>query len=233
MLQEASKLPVNLIEVIEAIIDYLANLLAGIVSPKDEEEFNAKELLDEIKEKVTDLLGKIETLPVPKIPILSDLTPVLELFTKMADPIVADKDTIDASVPELPNMPTAFVAMISDLWGTILNVMMMLPMILINLIFKIFEVIMGMFDSIAGIIGVPSIPYPFSLVPQIIKLLPDIWEFIANTPGKITAIVKRIIMDKFKEIQYLTLPQPSIGGIAADTSFAVCPKHEKPQTENV
>ena len=135
MLQEASKLPVNLIEVVEAVVDYIANLLTGMVSPKDEDTFNAKEILDEIKEKVTALLGKIETLPVPKIPILSDLTSILDVFTKMADPIVADKDTIDASVPELPNMPTAFVAMISDLWGMILNVMITLPMILINLVF--------------------------------------------------------------------------------------------------
>lgn len=224
--QEASKLPINLIEVIEAIVDYIINLLTGIKAPKDEEEFDVKEIIDEIKEKVEELPDKLKELPVPEVPVLSKLSPVLDVFKKMADPLIADKDDIDGAIPELPNMPTAFVSMISDLWGTILNILILLPMILINLIFQIFKCIIQIFKDIKAVIGVPDIPYPLNLVDKVLDLLPDIWEFIVNTPGKITAVVKRLIMEKFKEIQYLSLPQPSVGGIPFDASAEVCPKHE-------
>ena len=43
--------------------------------------------------------------------------------------------------------------------------------------------IVGLFKQIAGIIGVPSIPFPLSLIPNCISMMPDIMNFILNVPG--------------------------------------------------
>lgn len=47
------------------------------------------------------------------------------------------------------------------------------------------NVIIGLFKQIAGIIGVPSIPYPLSLVPNCITMMPDMMQFIMQAPGKL------------------------------------------------
>ena len=45
------------------------------------------------------------------------------------------------------------------------------------------DTIVGLFKQIAGIIGVPSIPYPLTLVPQCISMMPDLMKFMMNVPG--------------------------------------------------
>ena len=46
------------------------------------------------------------------------------------------------------------------------------------------NVIIKLFKQIAGIIGVPSIPFPLNLVPKCISMMPDIMSFMLEAPGK-------------------------------------------------
>lgn len=60
------------------------------------------------------------------------------------------------------------------------------------------DTIVGLFKQIAGVIGVPSIPFPLSLVPQCISMVPDIMEFVINAPGKINTVVSGKLKQMYK-----------------------------------
>lgn len=40
-----------------------------------------------------------------------------------------------------------------------------------------------MFDQIAGVIGVPSFPFPFNLVKSMPKMIPKVENFVTSAPS--------------------------------------------------
>ena len=76
----------------------------------------------------------------------------------------------------------------------------MMPMVFVKLIFDMLNKIIGLFKQIAGVIGVPSIPYPLNLVPQCITVATDVMEFIVDTPGKMNRVIKAVLAKKTKEM---------------------------------
>lgn len=72
------------------------------------------------------------------------------------------------------------------------------------------DCIISLFNQIAGIIGVPSIPFPLSLVPDCISLMPKMLNFINAVPGLLYASVKGLLIDKMTEAMALSVPKPNV-----------------------
>jgi fructose/tagatose bisphosphate aldolase len=86
-------------------------------------------------------------------------------------------------------------------------------------------VIIGLFQQIAGVIGVPGIPYPLSLLPDCISAMPKIIDVVQKVPVMMYAAVKGLIKDKLAEAMALSIPKPNID---LDTLKSLIPEIEDP-----
>lgn len=84
--------------------------------------------------------------------------------------------------------------------------------------------IIGLFKQIAGILGVPSIPFPLSLVPNCISIMPDIMKFVLNVPGQLTNAVYGTLKRAYGKIIDLQIPSAP-DDINKPDGLPVCPKH--------
>lgn len=122
-----------------------------------------------------------------------------------------------------PAVPPELLECLQDLLVALQSLCTMLPMVLIKLVFDMLEVIIKLFKQIAGVIGVPSIPFPLSLVPQCIPLVTDIMEFICDTPGKTSRVIKAVLSKKSKEMMEAQIPSAP-DGIKQPEVLAPCPQ---------
>jgi hypothetical protein len=92
-----------------------------------------------------------------------------------------------------------------------------------------------LFEQIAGVIGVPGIPFPLSLIPNCISALPKIQDFIMKIPVLMYASVKGLLIDKLSEAMALTVPKPNINvdAIASGDllTASVIPKIQEAEAE--
>jgi len=225
--QVLARVPPNMILTIDAIKDYLLNLITGIETP-DDENFKPSVTIEEIKKLIQPVKDGIEKLPVPEIPGLKDLSSILDVFKKMEDSVSGmSKDEIKESVPDKPKIPSFFIEILEDIASGIGTIVTSIPMALINLIFQMIDVIVQLFDQIAGVIGVPSsIPYPLSLIKEVNQLVPDVVEMITMTEIKVKNAIKGIIKDKLREMQALQFPPLPETSMEIEGEVKICKRHQ-------
>ncbi len=102
----------------------------------------------------------------------------------------------NVKLPPRPDVPPDVLDTLQDLLVAIQSLCVALPLVMINLAFKMFDVVVKLFKQIAGVIGVPSIPFPLSLVGNCLSLVPDLLDFVVDAPGKISRSVKGIVMEQ-------------------------------------
>jgi len=85
-------------------------------------------------------------------------------------------------------------------------------------------VVVDMFKQIAGVIGVPGIPYPLSLVPKCITAVPYVTSFVLKAPMMVGEAVYGKLKDMTLQMANMQFPEfPD--GIAMPSAGAKCPKH--------
>lgn len=92
------------------------------------------------------------------------------------------------------------------------------------------NVIVGLFKQIAGIIGVPSIPFPLNLIPNCITMMPDIMKFILNVPGQLTNAAYGSLKKAYGKITNMQVPKVP-DNVKKPEDLQTCPKHEKDDKE--
>jgi len=225
--QQIAKLPPNLLMTIDAIKDWLLNILIGIESPQSE-QFDPEKIIKELMELVDKIIGQVTSLPVPEIPGLSQLNQILQALKMMTQPISGKSKTeLKDLVPIKPNIPTYLVDVIQDIETGIQTIVINLPFILINLIFQMLDVIISLFDKIASVIGVPEIPYPLNLVPNVIQMLPDIGKFILQGQIQLKNTIKGIAKDKLRELQALQFPSIPQSPQVLTGEVKACDRHKE------
>lgn len=83
--------------------------------------------------------------------------------------------------------------------------------------------IIGLFKQIASIIGVPGIPFPLSLVPNCIAMMPDLTNFVINVPGKLMDITTSAIQDAWSIMTAQQMPKPP-DPIVLPSKLPPCPQ---------
>ena len=86
------------------------------------------------------------------------------------------------------------------------------------------NVIIGLFKQIAGVIGVPSIPYPLSLVPDCITMMPDMMMFILQAPGKMYDVAYATLKKVCGKLLTMQVPEPQLD-IQVPQALPTCPEH--------
>ena len=230
MLDKAQQQLAALPEIIIGNINDAIKLLLSIINGYkdiDAPDYNPSVTIDQIKALLDPVIAELSSLPVPSIPGLSqisDLLQALKVANAAADKTaqqsqVATNSTNALSGDEKQQMKTAAKAavktdippevmqLLQNLLDSLLALYATIPLVLINVIFQMLNAIIGMFKQIAGIIGVPSIPFPLNLVPNCISMIPDIMEFITRTPGKIMDVSYGTMRRIFTNISNMQVPQ--------------------------
>lgn len=221
-MQKIAELPYDMIGQLYDVIEKLMKILNGYENPSNP-EFNASKIIAKLESMLNPVISALQKLPVPSIPGLSDIVKLLAKLSALAS------SNDDSSPPDpkklLPQIPPEVINILEDLLLSIQSLCATLPLVLINVIFQMLNVIIGMFTDIAGIIGVPSIPYPLSLVPDCISMVPDILDFMMNAPIKISLTTRNIIRKKIKQMMDMQIPKfPD--NVEIPESLPCCPDHE-------
>lgn len=205
--QKLAKLPEDLIEQLSTTIEKLMNIINGYERPGSE-TLNVDVIIKEIEKLLNPVISALNSLPVPSIPGLDHITDLLAKLPSLLNSNSSGKTEADLKklVPKKPAIPNELMAFLYDLLAAITSLCATLPMVLINLIFKMLDTIIGMFKQIADIIGVPGIPYPLSLVPQCIESVPKITDCVLNLPVKLNVAVQGTIRKKLREIAAMKFP---------------------------
>lgn len=178
--------PEKIIDKLQKAIEKLMNFVNGYENP-EKKEFDADKVVEQLTALLNPVVETLKNLPVPTIPGLDKLG---ELLKMLADTKPEEKkEEEDEDNGKLPEFPGYLKDLLMDLLSAVMSLCISLPMIFITLIFKIFEVIVKMFEMIQDAIGVPAIPYPLSIASDVVKVIPKVMDLILNLPSKLNDII--------------------------------------------
>lgn len=130
--------------------------------------------LKSILNPVTSGISPVEQV-VGKVPVLGDLMSALTAVTSQSGPTTSlSKEDLKKLVPEPPEIPPALMAKIKAIKDDLIMFSIQLPTVLIDVILQMLSAIFDMINMIAGVIGVPPMIFPFSLIKALPPLMPKI-----------------------------------------------------------
>lgn len=244
--QQLAEIPITIEEKIEGIKDLLDGLLGRYLGPlmnPNSPEFDLEILIAKMKAIVEPLLASISPIEslAGKIPIIGDIASIMAVLSASSGGGKLSKEELKKLIPKKPEIPTKPLEDAKGIFYDVMAIAGQLPMVMINVIFQMLGVIVGMFEQILGVIGVPGIPFPLSLIPDCIKMIPQITLFIWNAPQLLYAMTEGVIRDKLAEAMVLSIPVPSINMDTLKSLIPEAPKIEsdtsspksKPETKNI
>lgn len=202
--QSLAKIPEKAIKNLNEAIQKLMKIINGY-EPPDDPEFDPAKIIAKLESLLKPVVSALSSLPVPKIPGLSDISKLLDALTSMISS--TSDDTKSSTKKPKAEYPPNLKATLLDLLSAIQSLCTTLPLVLINLIFQMLDIIVGLFNDIAGVIGVPSIPYPLNLIPNCISMMPDIMKFALQVPGKLMNTVDGTLKQAYGKITSMQFPE--------------------------
>ena len=111
---------------------------------------------------------------------------------------------------KMPPMPDGIGESLSDMKDAVIHVALNIQNILVVVLFKLLEAVFKCFNQIIGVIGVPTMPYPLNVLPQLITQAIDIVMFVMGLPMSLMNQVKAIVKRKVKASVVSQTPTPPI-----------------------
>ena len=74
-----------------------------------------------------------------------------------------------------------------------------------------------MFQQISQVIGVPTIPAPFSLIGSLVTLVPKVKDLVTKAPSEIEEVIKQKMKKKFHYAAALSVPKPNLKAVEVET----------------
>ena len=120
------------------------------------------------------------------------------------------KKEILAKVPDPPEMPASLNKELAKIGDNINAICMQLPLMLINLIFAMIDVIYSKLKIVTSVVPLGNF-FPLSLIPSAKSAVPKIKDFITNAPGEVKKMVEGVVRQKMAEASALGVPNcPSV-----------------------
>lgn len=210
--QQLAQLPQKIEEKLDNFEKTLKSLMNMDTSDKknpSSPEFDLDVKLGDLKKILDPLIATISPIEtvVGKVPVIGDLMSAIKDLTSDGDNGGLSKEEIKKLVPNKPEVPQSLMTKIDSTVATVQAFCMQLPMLLINVIFKMLGAIYDMFDQIVGVIGVPPPIFPFNLVKQCPTAAEKAKEFISTAPMQIKDIAMGALKEKFAAAQALATPK--------------------------
>ena len=214
--QKLSTLPEKIEETIVSIREKLDTLLGKSIDSTtnpDSPEFDinavVKPLMNAVVTPLTTAIAPL-TVVAGKIPGLSDLGSITNTVSKESQPKVMTKKEILAKVPDPPEMPASLNKELAKISDNINAICMQLPLMLINLIFAMIDVIYSKLKIVTSVVPLGNF-FPLSLIPSAKSAVPKIKDFITNAPGEVKKMVEGVVRQKMAEALALGVPNcPSV-----------------------
>lgn len=211
--RKLSELPKKIDKTIEDIKKQLDKFL-GKTMPKETDpeniDFDPNKVMEPIKKALNPVISSISPVEsvVGKVPVLGDLMGLLTTVSSQSQPSTLTKEEIKKLIPKPPEIPQSVQKSIDGLINDIISFCNQLPMILIDILFQMMAVIPDLFNMIAGVIGVPSIPFPLNLVTEMPSLMPKIKKLVTELPTQVKQLVEGVVRQKYAESMALAIPKP-------------------------
>lgn len=203
--QQLAQFPEKAIGQLNTAIYKLLKIINGHVSNLSK-EFDPKKIIDELEKLIKPIIKALSSLPVPEIPGLKQIIKLLALLKSLLESTSnADGQpiTVDISV----DIPPALIDALTDLLSALQSLCATLPLVFINLVFKMFQCVINVLKRLASAIGISlTLPYPLNIVPQCSDLLPDIMDFMLQVPSKLNNVIQGILKKIFGKISSLQFP---------------------------
>lgn len=219
--QKLAELPEKIIKGLNDTIDFLMSIIDGYVNPLDP-KFKPETILAQIQAMLDPVVTAISALPVPPVPGLAQITMLLTQLKSLIATVTPGPG--ETSLPSA-EIPPEIKATLINLLIALQSLCSTLPLVFINLIFQMLNTIIGMFAQIAGIIGVPPIPFPLNLAPMCVTLMPNMTKFMMNAPGQILNLTNAILRKAYGKIMTLQVPTPP-ADIKIPEGLPACKDHE-------
>lgn len=211
--QALAELPAKIEEAIDdfkkAIEDMLNATMPKAADPNTY-DFDVDAVLGKLKSilnPVTSGISPVEQV-VGKVPVLGDLMSALTSVTSQSGPTTSlSKEDLKKLVPEPPEIPPALMAKIKAIKDDLIMFSIQLPTVLIDVILQMLSAIFDMINMIAGVIGVPPMIFPFSLIKALPPLMPKIKTLVTQMPSIVEDAIKGVVKQKMAEAQALSIPQ--------------------------
>ena len=219
--QALADLPGKIEETIDDFKKAIEDMLNASMPPAADPnsyDFDVDAVLGKLKgvlNPVTSAISPVEQV-VGKVPVLGDLMSALTVVTSQSGPTTSlSKEDIKKMVPEPPEIPPALMAKIKTIKDDLIMFSIQLPTLLIDVIFQMLSSVFDMINMIAGVIGVPPMIFPFSLIKALPPLMPKIKTLVTQMPTIVEDTIKGVVKQKMAEAQALSIPQtPSMAEVS-------------------
>lgn len=230
--QMLAQLPEQAIMKLDEAIKFLMSIINGYIDV-DSPEFDPMAIIKKIEEMLNPLIDTLCALPVPTVPGLEEIADLLDALKAMITSMSEGNGEAGLPSAELPSVeiPPTLMATLKRLVNSLMSLCTTLPFVFINLIFQMFAAVIKMFKRIAEELGFPEIPYPLSLVPECIEMIPDMMNFVKDCPTKIYDTAYGAMKKMYGKITSLQVPSLP-DDIKAPKSLPTCSLHSEHAEDN-
>ena len=231
--QMLAQLPEKAITKLDEAIKFLMSIINGYIDV-DSPEFDPMAIIKKIEEMLNPLIDTLCALPVPTVPGLKEITDLLDALKAMITSMSEGNGEAEMPSVEIPSVeiPPTLMATLKRLVNSLMSLCTTLPFVFINLIFQMFAAVIKMFKRIAEELGFPEIPYPLSLVPECIEMIPDMMNFVKDCPTKIYDTAYGTLKKMYGKITSLQVPSLP-DDIKRPESLPACPLHSEQAEEDI
>ena len=216
----------------------LQNILMQLVTGFPDLNFNdlAGDQMKDVEAMIDSMMASLMSLIDPvfktssslKLPLLPKFVAPIQDLMSFAGQMGKDppgltdeqKALIDKykKAPKKPEIPQDWQDSLLSMKDTLMTVMALFPVCLRQLIFNMIDAIIGQIMALGG-----SMPYPLSLIPEAIKLMPKLIQLYIQFPQIFYKILEKKVKDMIAQIMALGASAGSkVNGIIAPTP--ACPE---------
>ena len=229
--QKLAKLPEDIIEKLQEAIKTLMKVINGWEDPSAP-EFDPNKLIDKLQALldpvVNTLLGIIDSIGLPKIPGLAEISDLLAALKAMKP--MEKPEGWEGPWPKpgkKPEIPQELKRVLEELLIALQSLAITLPMVGVNILFNSVDLILGAEIPVVGmslytIIGM--VPY-IREIPQLVSLAPKIVELVTNMGGLVKGAAEGKIKQMIKQAQDMSIPEPP-EDVPEPKVLPACPKRE-------
>lgn len=222
--RKLSDVPLKIDETIDSVQEILNFLLGlGIVPPfmnPASPEFDVGVIIAKIKALLDPVIAATSPLSaaVGKIPLIGDLMQILTTLSGGSSSTkMLSREEVEKILGKIkPEPPTWIIEKGKQVFQDVMTLLSTLPMILINLIFSMLDVIYSKLSIITSVIPLGNL-FPLSLIPSAIEAYPQIVKLVKGLPKYMNALITGIIKDAFAQVGALMISPLSLDFDAINT----------------
>lgn len=203
-------------QMVKSAIEAIEGIVKVAETPMPEKQLDMK-----VAEQQTKAAALVDEAQKAQSTVVTTTMPAQQLAQKAKDDAKKVQEDLDKQAKaiqdsskdafakmQMPPMPDGIDQSLDDMYKAVTSIATNIQNVFIVILFKLIECIFKCFNQIIGIIGVPTLPYPLNIIPQLVQQVDSIIAFTMGLPMSLMKPTEAVVKQKVKATVVADAPTP-------------------------